>query len=99
MPDLDSEFDSLTGEIAAYIRNCTERAPDALDDDDFDGLAIRLFRFQFKGVIPYRRFCENRGVDPSRVTRWEDIPALAVAAFKQQDVTSLTPGLRRRVFH
>lgn len=33
------------------------------------------------------------------VTRWQDIPAVPAAAFKELDITSLAPAERTRVFH
>ena len=99
MPDSDLEFVSLTGDILAYILRCPASGSEALFDDAFTRLAIRLFHFQHARVAPYRLFCESRKLNPSSVARWQDIPALPVTAFKQQDVTSLTPERRSRVFH
>ncbi|MBI4513394.1 MAG: long-chain fatty acid--CoA ligase [Gemmatimonadetes bacterium] len=54
-----------------------------LDDDRFNALALQAFRHQFERNEPYRRFCERRGIVPERVERWEDVPAVPTAAFKE----------------
>jgi hypothetical protein len=48
----------------------------------FNELALAVFAHQFERVSVYRRFCERRGAEPGRVTRWEDVPALPADAFK-----------------
>jgi hypothetical protein len=51
--------------------------------DRFEEIALGVFRFQFERNRLYRRFCERRGIDPGRVRRWEEIPAVPVSAFKR----------------
>ncbi|MGH7898731.1 MAG: long-chain fatty acid--CoA ligase [Candidatus Binatia bacterium] len=55
-------------------------APDA---DRFDALAIGVFRFQYEGNEPYRRFCDSRRRTPRTVAHWSEIPAVPVSAFKE----------------
>ena len=57
-------------------------------DESFDRLAIEVFRYQFESVRPYRRFCEERGVDPAAVRGVDDIPAVSNVAFKYADLAS-----------
>jgi hypothetical protein len=54
----------------------------ALPDADFDRLARAAFAHQFARNLPYRRFCERRGVRPETVERWEDVPAVPTDAFR-----------------
>src|SRR2546422_623588 len=49
---------------------------DAPDPARFQELALALFRFQYGGNAPYRRFCDRRGRTPANVTDWVDIPAV-----------------------
>ncbi len=65
----------------------------------FNPLALALFAFQFQNVPIYRQFCERRRIGPNSVTRWEQIPALPVVAFKEHIVSSIAKNERRRVFH
>ena len=52
----------------------------------FEALALEVFRYQFESVRPYRRFCDERGVNPSSVRRVDDIPAVSNVAFKYADL-------------
>ncbi len=53
------------------------------DDAAFEALALRLFAYQFAHNTPYRQYCERRGQTPATVTRWQDVPAVPIAAFKE----------------
>src|SRR5271168_2603232 len=55
--------------------------------EDFESLALEVFRYQFDSVRPYRRFCEERGISPSAVRRVDDIPAVSNLAFKYADLS------------
>jgi len=68
-------------------------------DIEFSGLAVMLFTLQFKYNVPYRRLCEARGIKPSDVMHWSQIPVVPTAAFKELELTSLHPEERTRVFH
>lgn len=65
----------------------------------FNSLALELFAWQFEHVPIYQQFCRTRGVTPATLNHWNSIPSLPVSAFKQFDVTSLSPTSRTRVFH
>jgi hypothetical protein len=58
---------------------------------DFEAWAHRIFEHQFARNSPYRAFCERRGVTPGTVARWEDVPAVPVAAFRRADLTCGPP--------
>ena len=66
---------NLESRILEFIR-----AP--AGDPEFNDLALAVFAHQYERVTAYRRFCERRGVEPGRVRRWEDVPALPADAFK-----------------
>jgi hypothetical protein len=53
----------------------------------FDALALEVFRYQFESVRPYRRFCDERGVNPSAVRNVDDIPAVSNVAFKYAELS------------
>lgn len=75
---------------AAYLQHA---------DIEFSGVAVMLFTLQFKYNAPYRRLCEARGIKPSDVAHWSQIPVVPTAAFKELELTSLHPEERTRVFH
>jgi hypothetical protein len=54
----------------------------------FDRLALDVFRHQFETVAPYRRYCEERGVNPAAVRRVDDIPAVSNVAFKYVELAA-----------
>ena len=96
----ESDFGLYSAKLTDYIRR---RANDwegtSAARNEFNQLSLNLFRLQFESVSPYRFFCQNRGCDPSRLVRWEDIPALPAVAFKESEITSLPEELRTHVFH
>ena len=65
----------------------------------FNGLALMLFTLQFKHNEPYRKLCSARGLTPSDVNHWSQIPSVPTAAFKEFEMTCLLPEQRTRVFH
>ena len=73
-------------------------AQDGCSDEQFDGLALRLFAYQYANDEPYRRFCQRRGATPRNVGRWAGIPAVPIDAFKQLSLCSQPPGPTDRVF-
>ena len=55
-------------------------------DEEFSQLALEVFRFQAQRCAPYRQYVELLGVDPTCVSRVEDIPFLPIELFKLRDV-------------
>ena len=54
--------------------------------EEFSQLALEVFRFQARRCAPYRQYVELLGVDPTCVSRVEDIPFLPIELFKLRDV-------------
>ncbi len=65
---------------------------------DFDDFALRVFEHQHGAPTAYRRLCDLRGVDPSSVSEWGDIPAVPATAFKHFDLASVV-GNPEAVFY
>jgi hypothetical protein len=68
-------------------------------DAEFNDLASELFWLQFEHNHAYRAFCAGRGISPGRAIHWTDIPAIPTAAFKEMDLSCLSPAERCVVFH
>ncbi len=84
----------LDEEVLAWMR-----ATDWVRDDErFDILARKLFRFQFEHCDAYRQFSSARGIDPERLNDWREIPAIPTAAFKQAPLRSFPARLTRKTF-
>ncbi len=71
-------------------------APVRWNDEAFDNLAGRLFRYQFAENEAYRDFCKRRGVGPDTLDGYRDIPAVATEVFKGLGLTC--GGSVRRTF-
>lgn len=54
-------------------------------DDVFGSHAFAVFAVQYESCSVYRSFCDARGVTPSNVAAWTDIPAVPGTAFKYFD--------------
>jgi hypothetical protein len=55
--------------------------------DSFEPLALEVFRYQFEAVVPYRRFCEQRGARPEDIRSIDSVPAVSNLAFKFADLS------------
>ena len=55
---------------------------------DFDGLALRIFRFQRRRNPTYRRWLELSGRLASSPRSWREIPCLPIDLFRGRDVRS-----------
>lgn len=94
----------MTPELSTFAARLRERLqhepPRAgFDEEDFNTTALELFAFQFKSNLAYRKICEARRVTPLAVTHWSQIPAVPTAAFKELELTCLSPTERTHVFH
>ena len=54
--------------------------------EEFEDVALRLFRFQADSCAVYRAFIENLRIDPNRVKRLDEIPFLPVEFFKNHSI-------------
>jgi hypothetical protein len=66
--------------------------------ESFDALAIELARFQAAHVPGYARLCAARGVDPGRIARASEAPAVPTDAFKIAHVSAFALSGARAVF-
>ena len=65
---------------------------------EFGGLALELFEHQYRHNKAYRRFCRSRRAEPGRITSWDQIPAVPLAAFKQLTLACEPPEDAAAVF-
>ena len=88
-----SPFSDYTARLRPFIDGASD------SPEQYNELALALFRLQFDHVAPYRRFCESRKVSPQTIKQWNEIPAVPTMAFKEWDISSLSPTERTAVFH
>lgn len=58
------------------------------NDEEFERVALKLFRHQAERCAPYGRYIELLGIDPREVDTIEAIPFLPIELFKSEDVYS-----------
>jgi hypothetical protein len=68
------------------------------DDDVFGPLAHSVFAIQYESCAVYRSFCDARGITPSTVAAWTDIPAVPGTAFKYFDFIDDEAGAPEATF-
>ncbi|MFT5237178.1 MAG: phenylacetate-coenzyme A ligase PaaK-like adenylate-forming protein [Flavobacteriaceae bacterium] len=56
--------------------------------EDFERLAIKIFRYQYENTEVYRQFCDLLKVAPASVKKIENIPFLPIQFFKSHRVIS-----------
>lgn len=88
---LPDEVARLAEELEEAIRTW-EREPAPWPEERFGALALRAFRLQREHVLPYRRWCEARGIGPASVDDWRAIPPVPTAAFRAADLTAAPGG-------
>ena len=56
------------------------------NDEEFEAVALELFRWQAERCMPYRQYIELLGIDPQSVKSIEQIPFLPIELFKSHDI-------------
>lgn len=57
-----------------------------INADNFQEIALEIFRYQAQNVLVYKDYIQHLGIDPSEVKQIEDIPFLPIAFFKSHKV-------------
>ncbi len=65
---------------------------------EFPAFARILFQYQYEQIPLYRSFCDRQGKSPVSIASWEQIPAVAVNAFRRADVSTASEEEARAVF-
>lgn len=63
-------------------------------EEEFNELALTVFKHQFRNNKVYRSFCDLLNVHPSDVTKIEEIPFLPIQLFKTRQVLSSTHNVK-----
>jgi hypothetical protein len=95
----------VIGEVGAFqeledqlIRLFERGVESPLPEEEFNDLALRVFRFQCRYLPAYRAFVIRRGLDPDGLSRWEEIPHLPTRAFKAARLMAGGPEEAEAVF-
>jgi hypothetical protein len=68
-----------------------------IPDDEFNALALALYRFQRKWNRPYDNYCRHLGAE-TEPSDWRSIPAAPQTAFKQFPLRSFPENLTAKTF-
>ncbi|MFC7393616.1 CoF synthetase [Scopulibacillus cellulosilyticus] len=71
------ESKEITEQILTFIEESNE------EESRFNELALKLFTYQFKFNLPYKKFCQKRRKTPLTVKNWREIPVIPIQAFKE----------------
>ena len=90
--------------MTSDLSTCAARIRDFIADplrteNQFATLALELFALQFKHNAAYHKICAFRRATPLIVSDWTQIPAVPTTAFKEFELTCLSPERRTQVFH
>lgn len=55
-------------------------------EEDFEHVALEVFRYQHENCLPYRKFCELLNKNPKHVLQYTDIPFLPIEFFKSHKI-------------
>lgn len=69
----------------------------SVNENSFNDMALRVFRFQFEQNPVYRSFCESLGCNPDNVSNTGQIPFLPVNIFKSREVKT-TDFVAEKIF-
>lgn len=92
---LDPESDALHVRVRAFIDSFVAGAAPS---ESFDAIAIDLARFQASRIPGLVRLARVRGVDPLRLERAAEVPAVPTDAFKHTRIATYPPGHESVVF-
>ncbi|WP_223274607.1 LuxE/PaaK family acyltransferase [Salibacter halophilus] len=56
------------------------------NEQQFNNVALKTFRFQYDNVAIYREFVDTLKIDPNSIEHFSDIPFLPISFFKTQSV-------------
>ncbi len=68
------------------------------DDEAFNNLALRIYRYQFERIAPLAAFWNRRGREPAAIDHWTDIPAVPTAAFRELALVAGAPHRAQAIF-
>lgn len=97
MASYEAESRALDAEILGVIQAWHESG-EALSDEAFNELALRLFAYQFRYNEPYACYCATLGVAPASLRSWEAIPGVPAAAFREAALATFDPAVAALVF-
>ena len=92
---MSDDFEGLSQDLQVAFG---EGAGEPWTDDVFNEWAMRVFAHQFESNTAYGAYALRRGVTPSTVRHWHEVPPVPAAAFKSVPLISGDPTRVQRIF-
>ena len=92
---MSDAFASLAHDLGTAFK---ESSGESWPDDVFEAWAQKVFTYQFETNPVYAAYVRKRGVLPSTVAHWSEIPWVPSSAFKAVPLVSGEPSQVQRVF-
>jgi hypothetical protein len=97
--DILDESRELADQIIAFInRHATDTDNEDSTEQEFNELALKIFRFQFERNPAYRRFCQLRRKAPLSVRHWTEVPPMPIQGFKELTLSCMPIEQAEAVF-
>ena len=77
-------------EIAVKLKNKILEYVQEDESEDFEALALEVFKFQSSYNEVYKTFLKYLSIDPKKVDRLQDIPLLPIQFFKNKQIQTLS---------
>lgn len=88
----DSQIDSILSDLMQFMHSGEP------SNEQFNRLALRLFKYQFDHNLAYQRYCQHLGRTPRFIRQWQDIPAVPINAFKEATLSCIAASECQQVF-
>ena len=80
-------YDALEAQLLALI----DRPAGEITEEEFNAVAMAVWRFQRENNAPYRQFCAHQKT-PAELADWRDIPAVPTGAFRHAKLRAFPEG-------
>jgi len=89
----------MNKELSSFAARLDFAPARQVPDHAFNELALELFALQFRCNPAYARICAARRLTPLTVGHWTQIPFVPASAFKELELSCLSPDERTAVFY
>jgi hypothetical protein len=90
---------AMNTELINFATRVGRAIPQRDLEGTFDDLALELFHLQVRRNPAYRQIVEAKRLTPDKIRHWMDVPFVPTAAFKELELSCLSPEERTDVFH
>ena len=83
--------------LETQLLDLIARHSGAIPEEEFNAVALAVYRFQREANRPYRQFCDFQKA-PAEPASWREIPAVPTGAFRHAALRAFPPGEARASF-